>query len=188
MSLQILLQQGLPYLSHYGLVIVFAGALLEGETVILLAGVLCHRGVLPLDWTVMVAAVGAFAGDQIWFHLGHRFGPVALTYFPRLAKHADEIRPWFDQKSDWIALGSRFIYGSRTVAPLLLGMHDYPATRFALINILSASLWAVAVVAAGYLIGAGAEQLFGRIEHIEQLLLAVFLIMLFRWWYRHRKR
>jgi len=187
MNFQTLLEGSLPYLSHYGLIIVFVGALLEGETVILLAGVLCHRGALPFEWTVIAAALGAFVGDQAWFHLGRRYGQDALSRFPRLTKHADRIRPWLIEKSDWIAAGSRFVYGSRIAAPMLLGMHDYPPVRFALINSVTASLWAMAGVGAGYLVGAGAERLFGRIKHIEQLLLAIILVMLARWWYRHRK-
>jgi len=175
----------LSWLSHYGLILVFSGALIEGETIILLAGVLAHEGVLPFSWTVGVAAVGAFTGDQIWFRLGRRYGPDALTRFPRLARYADKVRPWLAKKSDWIAAGSRFVYGTRSVAPLLLGAHEYPGLRFVLINLVSASLWSLMVVGLGYLIGNGAERLMGRIEHIEQLLLLV-MIMLGWWWYRHR--
>ncbi len=186
MNIQDLLEGSLPYFSHFGLIIVFVGALLEGETVILLAGVLCHRGALSFEWIVIAAALGAFVGDQLWFYIGRRYGRDALTRFPRLTKHADRLLPMLKEKSDWIALGSRFVYGTRTVAPMLLGMHDYPPIRFALINSVSASLWATLGVGAGYLLGAGAEQLFGRIKHIEQLLLVIVLLMLVRWWYRHR--
>lgn len=187
MSLHILLQQSLPYLSQYGLWIVFAGALLEGETVIILAGVLCHQGILPLEWTMVTAACGAFTGDQTWFHLGHRYGKKLLARLPRLARHARRVRPWLIKKSDWIAAGSRFVYGTRTIAPILLGMHDYPGLRFMFINSISASLWALVSVGAGYLVGAGVEELFGRIRHIEQLLLIIILIMLVWSWYRYRK-
>lgn len=175
----------LSWLSHYGLMLVFAGALIEGETIILLAGVLAHEGVLPFSWTVGTAAVGAFSGDQIWFRLGRRYGSDALTRFPRLVRYADKVRPWLKRKSDWIAASSRFVYGTRSVAPLLLGAHEYPGMRFALINSISASLWAFVVAGLGYLIGSGAEQLLGRIEHIEQLLLVLVIIMAGWWWYRH---
>ena len=187
MDLQVLLQDGSPDWSQFGLMVVFAGALLEGETVVLLAGVLCHRGLLPLDWTVLVAALGAFTGDQVWFHLGRRYGTGVLKRFPRLAGHAGELRPWVEHRADWIAVTSRFVYGTRTVAPLLLGMNGYSATRFALVNAAGAALWAALVVGAGYLVGAGVEQLFGRVRHIELLLLLIGVLMMLRWWYRRRK-
>ncbi len=186
MNSQTLTQEILPFLSHYGLIIVFLGALIEGETVIILSGVLCLHGTLPFYWTVAIAALGAFAGDQFWFYLGRRYGLKVLLHFPYLAKYADKVRPLLREKSDWIALSNRFVYGTRTIAPIMLGMEKYPINRFISINIFSASLWATLGVGAGYLVGTGVEKLFGKIEHIEQLLLAIVVIMII-WWYWRRK-
>lgn len=180
-------QDWLPFLSHYGLVFVLFGAFFEGETVIVLAGVLCHQGVLPFEWTVLAAALGAFTGDQTSFHLGRRYGPNVLSRFRRVAQQAEKIRPFLASKPDWIAFGCRFVYGTRIVTPVLLGAHGYSPGRFALINLFSASLWAITGVSVGYLTGASAEKLLGRIDHVEQLLLAVVLVMLGWWWYRHRQ-
>jgi membrane protein DedA with SNARE-associated domain len=180
-------QNWLLFLSDYGIALVLFGAFFEGETVIILAGVLCHQSVLPFMWTVCAAAVGAFSGDQLGFHIGRRYGPKALARFQRVAVQAERIRPLLKARSDWIAFGCRFVYGTRIVAPMLLGAHGYPPGRFALINLFSAALWALAGVSAGYLIGTGAEKLLGRIAHLEQLLLAVLLVMVGWWWYRHRK-
>jgi len=180
-------QDWLLFIAHYGLVLVLLGAFFEGETIIVLAGILCHQGALPLEWTIITAALGAFMGDQTGFHLGRRYGANLLSRFQRFAQQADKIQPWLTSKSDWLAFGSRFIYGTRIVTPVLLAVHGYPAGRFALINLFSATLWAIAGVSAGYLIGTGAEKLLGRIAHIEQLLLAILLVMLGFWWWRHRK-
>lgn len=180
-------QDWLLFIAHYGLILVLFGAFFEGETIVVLAGILCHQGALPFEATVIAASVGAFAGDQTAFHLGRRYGTNLLSRFQWLAQQADKVRPWLVSKSDWIAFGCRFVYGTRIAAPVLLGMHGYSGRRFALINMFSAVLWATAAVSIGYLIGTGAEKLLGRIAHIEQLLLAVFLVMLGLWWHRHRK-
>lgn len=186
-SMSLTPQVWLVFLSQYGLVFVLFGAFFEGETVIVLAGVLCHQGILPFETTVVAAAIGAFAGDQTGFYLGRRYGSRVLSRFHGLAQEADKIRPLLVSKSDWIAFGCRFVYGTRIVAPMLLGANGYPPGRFALINLLSVALWSTAGISAGYLIGSGAEKLLGKIEHIEQLLLAVLLAMLLWWWYRHRR-
>ncbi len=176
-----------PFIVNWGLSIVYLGAVLEGETVVLIAGILCHQGTLPLGGTVAVAALGAFTGDQIWFRIGRRHGRNALSRFPRLAHHAERVRPWVTKHADWIALGSRFIYGTRSVSPLLLGTEGYSAWRFALLNGFSAVLWASLGVGLGYLLGTGAEQLIGPIEHIEQLLLVALAGMLAWHWYRRHR-
>ncbi|HFD87489.1 MAG TPA: DedA family protein, partial [Gammaproteobacteria bacterium] len=135
MSIQSLLHESVPYLANYGLIIAYAGAILEGETVILLVGVLCHQGFLDVDEIVVATALGALTGDQMWFHLGSRYGNGVLARFPRLQRNANRVRPWLEQKSNWVAMACRFVYGTRVIAPLMLGMEKYPSLRFFLINI-----------------------------------------------------
>jgi len=187
MNLSEWFQASTPFLSQYGLLIVFIGACLEGETILLLAGVFSHRGVLPLEWVIMVGILGAFIGDQTCFYIGRKYGKAVLIRYPGLDKHANKVRPWLKQKSDWVAFGSRFIYGTRTIAPILLAINNYSPKRFAFINFISASLWAWIAVEAGYLIGLEAEKLFGRIVHVEQLVLVLILIFAAWHWYRRKK-
>jgi len=177
----------LLFLSDYGFALVFFGALFEGETIIILAGILSHQSVLPFTWTVCAAAVGAFSGDQISFYIGRRYGSKVLIRFPRVEQLAASVRLQLTASADLVAFGCRFVYGTRIVVPMLLGANGYSPKRFALINLFSAVLWAITGVSAGYLVGSGAEKLLGRIEHLEQLLLAVLLAMLGWWWHRHRK-
>ena len=168
----------LAWLSQYGLLLVFAGALIEGEMLILMAGILTHQGVLPFQPTILVATLGAFCGDQLWFMVGRHYGETALHRFPRLASHADRVAPWLTRHADRVALLARFVYGVRSAAPLLLGVTRYSAVRFALINGFSSAIWALAVVSTGHFISALAVKLFGDIEHLEKyLLLAVVLGM-----------
>ncbi|MCP4406309.1 MAG: DedA family protein [Gammaproteobacteria bacterium] len=177
----------LAWLSQHGLILVFGGAALEGETVIVLAGMLTHQGVLPFTWTVYVAAMGAFMGDQVLFRLGRHYGQGTLNRFPRLAHHADRVEPWVQSRADWVAVSSRFVYGMRSVMQLMLGTYRYPAMRFLLINLFTALLWAIAGVSGGYLVGNGAEKLLGDIIRFEQFLLLAMIIILGGWWYRRRR-
>ena len=103
----------LLFLSDYGIALVFFGALFEGETIIILAGVLSHQSVLPFMWTVCAAAVGAFVGDQVSFYIGRRYGSKVLTRFPRATQLADRVRLRLTTSADWIAFGCRFVYGER---------------------------------------------------------------------------
>lgn len=66
-------------IQQYGYVVVFVGSVLEGETLLALAGVAAHRGYLSLQWVMAVAAAGAFLGDQLCFLIGRRLGGRALA-------------------------------------------------------------------------------------------------------------
>lgn len=57
---------------HYGYLAVAVGCVLEGETVLLMAGYAAHRGMLDLPGVMAVALASSFAGDQFWFWLGRR--------------------------------------------------------------------------------------------------------------------
>lgn len=187
MNIHNLLNESLPYFSQYGLLLVFPAALIESETMIILSGVLCHQGILQLEWTVAIAALGAFIGGQVMFSLGRRFGTKIFARFPRLEKHSHNVSPWLKSNSDWIVFGSHFVYGTRIIAPILLGIENYSPLRYLLINAFSAGIWAIVAVGLGYFLGASTEQLFGELVYIEHLLLGIIVIMLIRWWYRYRK-
>ena len=60
--------------ASYGLWAIGAGAILEGETMVLLGGFFAHRGALDPVAVWAVAAIAAFAGDQFWFWLGREHG------------------------------------------------------------------------------------------------------------------
>jgi len=57
-------------IDHYGYLAVFVGTILEGDTVLMLAGFAAHRGYLSLPLVLGAAALGGFLGDQFWYWLG----------------------------------------------------------------------------------------------------------------------
>lgn len=59
-------------LADYGYFAVLAGSLLEGETILILAGFAAHQGHLSLSWVMAVAFVGGTLGDQIFYFAGRR--------------------------------------------------------------------------------------------------------------------
>ena len=69
----------------YGYWAVAAGAFLEGETMLLVAGAAASRGHLSLPAVEAVAALACLGGDQLWFYLG---GAMASSCWRG-------IRPWW---------------------------------------------------------------------------------------------
>ena len=57
-------------LSTYGYIALMIGTFLEGETILVAAGFLAHRGYLELPWVILFAFIGTFGGDQFYFFLG----------------------------------------------------------------------------------------------------------------------
>ncbi len=174
-------------IAHYGYLAVAIGCLLEGETVLVLAGFAAHGGHLGLPQVILVAAATGFAGDQFFFWLGRRHGAGALRRFPSAAAHAARVQALIERYHEWVIVGVRFAYGLRIAGPVLIGTSDVPAWRFVLFNALGAAIWASAVALAGWFLGHLAQALLGNLRRIEfWLLLALALAGVALWWRRRR--
>jgi membrane protein DedA with SNARE-associated domain len=144
-----------------------AGCLLEGETILVLAGLAAERGYLHPFGVVAVASVTAFIGDQALFWLGRWRGPALLARWPSIAAKAGRVHELIHRYHAPVIIGMRFAYGLRIPGPILIGMSTLPAVRFAVINAFGAVLWACVVGGLGWLSGRLAETVFGNIKHVE---------------------
>jgi len=160
----------------WGYPAVFAGSMLEGETILALAALAAHRGYLVLPWVIAVAAAGGFAGDQIYFLVGRFAGDRVLARWPRLAPGAERVRRLLERYDTPLILGVRFLYGLRTVGPIAIGMSGIPWARFALFNLLGAIAWAVIVAGIGYALGEALTRLLGDLKRVEEWVFGAVLL------------
>lgn len=155
------------FLETYGLLAIFLGTFLEGETILVLAGLAAHRGYLPLPAVIAAGFAGTFVGDQLYFRLGRWRGEAFLTKRPVWRARVARARHYLEQHHVAFILAFRFFYGLRTVSPFAIGMSDVNPRRFLLLNTLGGLVWSVAVALLGYSVGEGAEALLGRVTEIE---------------------
>ena len=164
-------------IASHGYWVLALGCVLEGETVLLLAGFAAHRGQLNPLWVLVVASVAAFVGDQFFFWLGRRHGPRVLALRPAWASHAARVHGLLQRWDGWLVVGVRFAYGLRIAGPVVMGTSAMPAVRFAAFNALGAVLWAVVVGGLGWVLGGAAEALLGKAQHLEAWLLGALLLL-----------
>jgi membrane protein DedA with SNARE-associated domain len=166
-----------PWIAAYGYPATLAGALFEGETVLVLAGLFAHRGVLDLSWLIVLGAIGGATGDIVYFALGRRYGKVLLARFPKYAPAADRVQAMIRRHPELAIFGIRFLYGLRTVGPVVIGSSAVPWPRFLVLNVFGAVVWSVCWVGAGYVLGEAAQRLLGRVMHVErEFLIAVLAV------------
>jgi membrane protein DedA with SNARE-associated domain len=177
-------------IAQYGYVALFIGTLLEGETWLILAGFAAHQGYLQLHWVVLIALVGGFTGDQLYFWLGKRHGAWVLRRFPRIVPVVERTNALMERYHEILIVGIRFLYGLRTVGPIAMGMSAVPVWRFVLFNALGAVIWAVGFGYAGYVFGQVLELLMLDFKKLEETaLLAILFAALCIWgWRRYKYR
>jgi membrane protein DedA with SNARE-associated domain len=176
-------------LENYGYIAVFIGALLEGETVLVMAGFAAHRGLLHLQWVIAVAAAGGFIGDQIFFALGRYRGRQMLVRLPSVQRHAARVEGLIHRHSTWLIIGVRFMYGLRIAGPVLIGMSRVSHVKFAMLNLLGALIWAVVVTGVGYLFGEAVGMVIHDARRYELvLLLSIAAVGIVVWAVRKARR
>ena len=76
-----LLQEIIPLVSEYGLIIIFVGMIFEGTAMILITGLLCYMGVFSLREAWVVSFLGAITGDHITSKLLYIYFYLHLCFF-----------------------------------------------------------------------------------------------------------
>ena len=175
-------------IEHYGYLAVFIGALIEGETLLVMAGYLAHEGYLNLAVVMAVAAVGGFIGDQFFFTLGRFRGREILARFPSLKARAARVEELVYRYQNWLIILIRFMYGLRVAGPIFLGMARVSPIRFAVVNLLGAIVWAVLIGGAGYLFGQAVGLFLHDAQRYEAFLLGGILILGIAVWIYRRYR
>lgn len=126
----------------WGYLILFLWSILEGEIGLILAGLASHDGHMNLFLAIFVAGLGGFVGDQFYFYIG-RFNKRSLGKMLRSQRRKFALAHLLLQKYGWpIIFIQRYLYGMRTIIPISIGLTRYSALKFAIINLLSAWVWA----------------------------------------------
>jgi membrane protein DedA with SNARE-associated domain len=151
----------------YGYWVLLAGCLLEGETILILAGFAAHRGLLDPLAVWIIAACAGFLGDQVFFWLGRHHGAQVLARWPSLGVHARRLKNLERRWHAVLIIGIRFAYGLRIAGPILIGSSRMSARRFALFNAIGAAIWATLVGGLGWVFGHAAEAMLGQMKDLE---------------------
>src|SRR5438045_5826200 len=142
------------FLSLWGYFAIRFAAFWEGEAVLITAGTLCGAGLLDWRLTILAAAIGGSAGDQIYFYAAHERAARAIKKSKRLSKWYPKVSKFILRHSTLAVLLSRFAAGLRITIPLVCATAGMPAKKYSTLNLISAFAWASFWVAITYQVGA----------------------------------
>ena len=175
-------------LSRYGYKVVLIWTFLEGETIVILAGMFAEK--LHLDpWLIaFYAFCGSFLSDQVMFSLGKYKGESVLRNLPRVARNVDKAGRLFKKYDTILILGFRFVYGVRNVTPILLGISGVSHLKFFILNFIGATVWALSFSFGGFYAGRAFMKIMGLVGHgIFYALLAALVAGGLIWFIRARR-
>jgi membrane-associated protein len=143
---------------------------LPGDSLLFTAGLLAaaHKYGLHIVPIAVGAFVCAFAGAQIGYEIGERYGtrlfkPGARFFKPEYEERSHE---FFERQGPKAVLLARFIPIVRTIAPIMAGVSEMRRRTFAFYNLVGALIWAAGLSIAGFVLG-------DHIKNVDRYLLPI---------------
>lgn len=141
------------FLDQYGYLALSLGTFFEGETALLVASSLVHKGLFEGPYTLLFGFLGSFVSDWFYYLIGRLNGKHFIDHRPRLKARVQPVRSFFARHQLQILFSYRFLYGFRILIPLIIGMSHVTPLRYLGYSICTGLLWALTVGTLGYLIG-----------------------------------
>ena len=163
------------FLIRHGPLAVVAGAALEGDMTLSLAGVIAHLGIFSFPTAIAAGALGTYIADLFWFLVGKWRGPALRN--TRLYGHVGpKVERWARRFGPIQLVASRFIYGTRIASMVFWGLTRLPLIRFLLIDLAGSILGALVFGALGWVLSGSITVLVGHIRRVELVLLVALII------------
>jgi membrane protein DedA with SNARE-associated domain len=103
--------------------------------------------------SILVAGFGGFVGDQIYFYLGRFNKDWVLRELKAHRRKFARARLLLRKYGGFVIFLQRFIYGMRTIIPMAIAISGYDPKKYAIINFISAFIWASLTIIPAYFFG-----------------------------------
>lgn len=171
---------------------VLVGLLVPGETVLLAASFLASRGDLDLVTVIIVAILGALAGNNLGYLIGRRGGRPFVEryghYFGVSEKRIRAAEEYFDRHGGKTVLIGRFAAGIRVFVALLAGASRMNYLHFFLYTLAAVVSWTLSISAVGFLFGRSLEKLVRSTSLFSMAVLALLAVVVLIYLYARTRR
>lgn len=173
------------FVENWGYIAVFLGSLVEGESIIFIAGFLAHEGYLSLPKIIIISFLGTLFADQTLYFVGHFYGRSILNKFPTLKPRADKAFHLLKRYNVLFILSFRFIYGIRTISPIVIGTSGIEIKKFMILNFIAAVVWSVSSCVIAYYF---AHLIMDKLHLIPKIILGLVVFGGCLWYGLHKWR
>lgn len=170
------LAYGLIFLISLSESLALVGLLVPGTVIMFGVGAIVATGSLSLFPVLLMAMIGAIAGDGISYWLGHHYKERLVNIWPfsRYPGMLNKGEAFFHRHGGKSVLFGRFVGPVRPVIPVVAGMLGMRPVRFSVVNVLSAVGWALVYILPGVFFGASLA-LAGTVSTRLAVLVLIFV-------------
>lgn len=146
----------------WGYVILFFYSLGGGFVALLAAGILSSAESLNIFICILVAGSANFIGSCLLFYLSRYQKNEVMKMFQKHRRKIALAHIWIKKFGVWIIFIHKYLYGIKTIVPIVVGFSKYAGKKFVAYNALASFVWASAIGVIAYIMGDLIRQIYER--------------------------
>lgn len=161
------------------MLILFASMVVEGESFLIIGGVLIHLGALSLWEVGFISLIGVLVGDFFWYFLGTYLRKInwAERYIITAESVVHRLLPKFKERPFLSLVLAKYVYGTNHATLVLSGVIGMNIWLFTKAEVVATVIWVAVFITLGYLFGSAALLVSHRVSIF--LLIVLVLILAF---------
>lgn len=186
------------FVSHYGLLAIFVLMTLESacipipsEIVVPMAGYLVFTHAIPFWAGLLVTVLANVFGGWIAYLVGTTGGRAFILRYGRYVllnqHHLERAEQWFARRGEVTVFVARLLPAFRTFISLPAGVARMPLGKFLVYSLLGSIPWNLALMIAGYQLGAHWDTIDKHLKPITYIGIVLFVIAVVWFWFGRRR-
>jgi membrane protein DedA with SNARE-associated domain len=164
--------------SFYAYILIFLGVIIEGEVVVIFAGIFSYLGSLNITVSFLTVIIAGYTKSFLGYYLGlylqkkhsHRL------FLGKIEKRILYFFPRFCQKPFWSIFISRFfIFGMQSFTLIFSGYKKIPMKIYLKAESFSLIIWSIIMLSLGHFFGFTALSISKDIRHIFGIIILCFI-------------
>lgn len=177
------MQDTISNLEAYGYIFLFFYSLGGGLVGILAAGVLSALGKMDLILSMTLASLANLLGSVLLVYFGRYQRKELQKYIQKHRQKVAFVRLHLRKYGVLLIFANKYIYGFKTLLPLIIGMSQYALPKFFFYNAIASILWGILMGLAGFWASSLVIELFERIKNYSYALPLMFVLFLALIWF-----
>ncbi|MGX3010268.1 DedA family protein [Helicobacter sp. 23-1044] len=177
-----LLQTLSESLGLWGYVILFFYSLGGGFVALLAAGIISSAESLNIFLCIVVAGFANLIGSSALFYLSRYQKSEVMRFLKNHRRKIALSHIWIKKFDFWIIFIHKYLYGIKTIVPMVVGFSKYSGRKFMAYNILASFLWAGAIGGSAFVMGETLRRLYEKYSNpyiFPAIGICVILIIIF---------
>jgi len=155
----------------------FFGVFFEGEFAFVSVIVAAEHQHLQMAPTIILGFFATFSADLFYFYLGRKKGANWLDKNQHISKRVAKSREFIAKKELIILLTYRYLYGFRSLIPLVLGTLNTSPKRFLIFSFFGTLIWTALFATLGIFLNQSIMILMSDIENGEKYIIASLVLI-----------